>query len=338
MKSVYFCCIFFLIQHLNALQSYPETHSGGLWVWNGLSVVLNNTDQDFLIDELYKSMLTDVYLYIYFTKYQPNLSRIKEFNHKINTNGGRVWGLEGARTYFSDADGPSELYQSVQSLIDFNDNCTCETEKFYGFISDMEPHDQLGVQYNFHSGLPDSQLSSVSQVPISDTNHWTFNQLSDRRRLMADWLDIHFYIKNLLSPKGLKLSAAIPHWTDNYFGEPVYSFWNGTFQCVMNHMMTILDEYHVMSYQTDPVKNWNRVYGEVSYADTLPEKNRPKVFAGIETNTGVGSTVSYGDNAVKKSKTFALQDIESIFQKATNFTSFYGVDIHSWSGWKKLPF
>jgi hypothetical protein len=102
-------------------------------------------------------------------------------------------------------------------------------------------------------------------------------------------------------------------------------------QAIMGHV----DQYLAMTYNTDPTNAANRALGEVSYADTLGP-NHPLVFAAVETNSGVGRGVSYGDDAVKDTRAAVLADMQAIHDLLASHPSFGGVNIHDWTGWWNL--
>ena len=152
---------------------------------------------------------------------------------------------------------------------------------------------------------------------------------------MRDWLEIYSTMKTTLQQSGLEFGAAMPSWVDDYFGEEVQVTFNGTRQGVMKHMMAILDEYVVMSYNTNPSNAAFRLNGELLYADSLSV--RPRIYAAMETHSGPGPTVSYGDHPEKGTKTIVLQDLGIIDSILSSHASFKGVCIHDWVGWTALP-
>ena len=76
----------------------------------------------------------------------------------------------------------------------------------------------------------------------------------------------------------------------------------------------------------------------MAYASTLPLAQRPCVMGGVETGTGVGSGVSYGDIAGKQSKAVVTADLAAMSANLTaSYPAFCGFNIHDWRGWQALP-
>jgi hypothetical protein len=303
----------------------------GLWVWSSAQVLGSSAEINRLVEESVVADVTDVYLFLVADNYIKKMADIRYFIGQLSRVGIRAWGLEGYRGYFSDAHGPSNLYKAVDNLIAYNSKVNID-ERFFGFHSDMEPQDGQGGGYpnTFHNDLPDSKLNR------SGGGVWYSSQSQDREMLMRDWLTIHSVIKNVTSDNGLRFGASMPGWTDNYYGEEIACTFNGVRRGVMKHMMDIVDEYAVMSYNTNPVNAANRVIGELEYADTLAPDRRPRVFAGVETHQNVGATISYGDHATKNSKSAVLIDIEEIDSLLGKYKSYEGTNIHDWVGWRAL--
>jgi hypothetical protein len=189
------------------------------------------------------------------------------------------------------------------------------------YMLDMEPQDGQGVGAPlFHNSIPESQL-----VPSSR---------ADRDRLMFDWLTIHATVKTKLA--GLRLASSVPSWTDDYYGEPVLATVEGQTADVTHFLMAIIDDYCIMSYNTNPLNAANRVVTKLQYADTL-RQNQPRVSAAVETHLGAGQTVSYADTPPKNNKAAVISDIDIIFTTLAHHPSFAGVNIHDWVGWDTLP-
>lgn len=303
----------------------------GMWLWSTKSLLNNPAEQTSLVTLGTAVKVTDVFAYLGTGDYSGQEVGLRAFISKLKAAGIRVWGLEGYRGYFSDTYGPAELYATVDAMIAYNSRVSAN-EKFYGFQTDMEPQDGQGNEAptSFHNGLADSALSTTAG------GVWYSSQAQDREMLMRDWLQIHATIKGKLKTAGYKFSAAMPSWTDEYYGEEVKVTFNGIKQGVMKHQMGILDEYVVMSYNTNPTNAANRILGEATYADTLPLTSRPKVYGGLETNVGVGSGISYGDTAGKNTRTVVVQDMTTIGNTLKSHPSFCGMSIHDWDGWRDL--
>ena len=59
-------------------------------------------------------------------------------------------------------------------------------------------------------------------------------------------------------------------------------------------------------------------------------------MAVIETETGNGPTISYGDTPGKQSQAVVLKDIKTMEAELAGQGAFKGVGISSWEGWQDL--
>lgn len=307
-----------------------QTRMRGLWIWNSRDVLTNTTQQNSLASTAFTTGITDVFLYLTVSDYSTYYSQIRAFNALMNRYGIHVWGLEGYRGYFHDVYGPTNLYAAVDSMISFNGQVAAN-ERFVGFQSDMEPQDGQGsFPTTFHNGLTDAQLST------SGGGVWYATQARDREMLMEDWLTIHKTIHDKLAVAGLRMAAAMPSWTENYYGAPVMATFNGVRNSVGKQMMNYVDEYIVMTYNTNPQNAASRAQAQAQYASTLPAGARPRVSAAVETHKGPGATVSYGDNSTKNSRQAVLADMAIIQSILGVNAAFSGVNIHDWEGWSMM--
>jgi len=262
--------------------------------------------------------------------YDNRRGLIGAFIEKMGNAGIHVWGLEGWRGYFDDSYGPEEFYTVVDSLIEYNEAVPAN-QRFVGFQADMEPQDGQGhFPPTFHNNIPDSELSTTGGGVWFDT------EAEDREMLMRDWLDITRDVKDRLISAGLQLGAAMPSWTDDYYGEPVMVTYEGSREEVGRHMMNIVDDYNIMSYNTNLNNVVNRVIGEITYANSLPASLRPKVRAAIETHKGVGSGISFGDTPGKDSRTVVDDFMDELDATLGGNPSYCGVNVHDWVGYLEL--
>jgi hypothetical protein len=305
--------------------------SRGMWLWTTTSELLNNvSEQNLLISMSKAAKVTDIFEYLVARDFVNNEAALRSFNARLRSAGIRAWGLDGARAFFSDANGPAALYAVADALIAFNSR-VAENERFVGFQTDMEPQDGQGpFPTSFHNGLPDSNLSTTGGGVVYST------QAQDREMLMRDWIKIQTTVGQKLHAAGLRMGSAMPSWTSNYYGEEVKVTYNGVRQGVMKFMMEFIDDYVVMSYNTNPTNAASRVAAQAAYANTLPFNSRPRVYGSVETNEGVGSGISYGDTAGKKSKAVVLADMQTIESILKPNPSFCGLAIHDWNGWLYL--
>ena len=310
----------------------PCLKSRGMWLWSTSDMLDDVEAQDRLISTSKASGVTDIFEYLVAKDYVGHENALRSFNAKLKNAGIHAWGLEGDRKYFNDAGGPAPLYAAADALVAFNSRVDFD-ERFVGFQTDMEPQDgQKGVNLppSFHNGIADSALNRVA----GGVKHIT--QAQDREMLMRDWLNIETIMAKKMHTAGLRLGAAMPSWTSNYYGAEVKVTYNGVRQGVMKFMMDLVDDYIVMSYNTDPEDAASRVLAQVTYADTLALSRRPRVYGALETNLGVGSEISYGDTEGKNSKTAVFADIKIIESILDSQPSFCGINIHDTDGWEQL--
>lgn len=301
--------------------SEPEGPILAMWMWTAENVITTPAEKQAFFAAAAAIELTDVFTFYTSPKYASLKSSIQSFNAEAASLGIRVHGMEGWRGYFSDNFGPADLYAAADELIAYNAS-VAPGERFSGFHSDMEPQDGQGDEVIFfHNGIGDSAL--------------TTQQRADREFLMNDWVTIHSVLADKMRTNGLKFGSAIPAWVDDYFGGPVHVNY-ATGALVMHALMPHIDEYVVMSYNTDTTNATGRVTGDAAYADTLAVGSRPVIMASIETHVGPGATVSYGDHATKNNRVAALQDLQTIASNLSVYESFGGMAIHDWVGWRDL--
>ena len=311
-----------LVFDLGADLFHPQTShlARGMWAWNTSDILGDKSAASSFVQAAKAAGVTDVYLYLKAGDYTAEQGALANLNQQLAHAGIASWGLEGWRGYFSDSYGPKQLYAAADALVGFNARVAADA-RFAGFHSDMEPQDGQGEGRSlFHNGLADSQLTTA--------------QAADRATLMKDWLTIQSTLNSKMDAAHLLFGASMPSWTDDYYGEEVQVTWSGVRQGVMKHMMNLVDDYVVMSYNTNPANAANRVVGEVTWADQLA--SHPRVFAAVETHAGVGVGVSYGDDPAKNSKFAVLADMDAIADDLSQHSSFAGVSIHDWVGWHGL--
>jgi hypothetical protein len=305
----------------------------GLWVWNSKSV-LSSTDQiSHLISGAQDNGISDLYFYMSPSFYEPNTATVQNFITNATEAGLRVWALDGDRAYLDDAEGPAAFYSGIQKLVAYNLEVPA-CGRFFGFQADIEPQDTRS-HTSFHNGVPDSALSTE---PGSGT--WQATQAQDREILMRSWVGIHQTASQILHAEDLHFGAAMPFWTEAYYGGEVQVSYPGdgsVRQSVMKYMMPLLDEYVVMSYNTHPDNAAGRVDAQAAYASTLPGASRPRVYASMEVSVGVGENVSYGDTAGKNSKGAVMRDMRDIVGMLSRHEAFKGVALHHWDSWQVLP-
>jgi hypothetical protein len=300
----------------------------GLWVWNSSTVLTDATYQKTFFNNCTSAKITDVFLYMDASWYAKFVTQLHAFITKATALNFKVWGLDGARQYFSDVESPKPLYDNIGAMIAYNAKAPA-TAKFCGFQTDNEPEDSSKLNaWSFHDDVPNSQLSTTTG------GKWQKTAALDREMLCRDWLNTHATLRTTLHGAGLLLGAALPSWCDDYYGEPLYCTWNGKKASVMQHFMGILDTYNIMSYQTNINNVVSRVKSTMQYGSTL--QSGCKVFAGVETHKGRGAAVTYGDNPSKNSKVAVLADITKLESLLKVYSAFGGINIHDYEGWVAL--
>ncbi|TKA23029.1 hypothetical protein B0A50_07247 [Salinomyces thailandicus] len=308
--------------------------TGGMWIWNTSGLLANSTEISELIEAAHAAQISDLYLYMAPSFYTSKTSQIQSFIQSATAAGLRVWALDGDRAYFDDAAGPANFYDGIDHLIAYNDAVDADA-RFFGFQADNEPQD-AGTYTSFHNGVVDSALSNET-----GSGTWQSTQAQDREMLMRSWLTIHQIAQQKLQANGLSFGAAMPFWTESYEGTQIrvnFPDSGSSRRGVMEFMMALLDEYVVMSYNTDPANAASRVAAQAKYASTLPAgQGRPRVLAAMEVTPGVGVRISYGDTEGKNSKGVVLQDREGILGELSQYEAFGGLAIHQWSAWRSMP-
>jgi hypothetical protein len=293
----------------------------GLWIWDGADMVNRTSEQNRLLREAATIHLTDIYLALRPSEYVDLKKKLTAFITRMSDAHIKVWGLDGSRGYFSDAEGPAALYAHVDTLVAYNDSVPAPA-RFYGFQTDNEPQDLPDYPQHFHSGLADS--------------HLTPQQAAEREALLIDWLLIQTTVYNTMKSNGLRTGAAMVFFTENHYGEPLKVTYNGVRASIGHLMMGVTDDYVVMSYNTDPANAAARVAAQAAFASKLPADVRPRVIAAMETNPGIGAIISYGDTPGKQSKVAVMADLDVISQSLATYPAFAGVSLHAWRGWKVL--
>lgn len=311
----------------------PTPPTLGIWVWNTASILDSPHGPSALIAGARNIGITDVYLYMSPSWYEPKQAALQNLIATATAAGLRIWGLDGDRAYLDDAAGPAGFYAGIDGLIAYN-RSVAAGEQFFGFQADIEPQDD-GSHASFHNDIPDGALSVQPGSGV-----WQSTQAQDRETLMRSWIIIYRTASHKLCAQGLQFGAAMPFWTEAYHGggEVQVNFPSGaeTRQGVMRHMMALLDEYVVMSYNTDPLNAASRVVAQAAYASTLPAASRPRVFASMEVGAGVGANVSYADTPGKTSKVVVMRDMEAIVEALGLHEAFGGVALHHWSSWQVM--
>ena len=291
-----------------------------MWVWSTRAIVTKGTERTRFLNGIRAAGITDVFLFLRADDYIALDQALRDLLIDLRQSGIGAWGMEGWRGYFSDVEGPAGLYRAADAMIAFNKR---NSSGFSGFHADLEFHDGQGEGRNrFHNGVAQSKL--------------TPNQLADRDGVLTEWLSMHAMLLEKMKAANLTYSAAIASWIDDYEGEPVSVMYQGTRKGLMQHLMPVVQDYVIMSYNTNPANVIRRIGGELKYADSL-RNLRPRILFGLETHAGAGVHVSYADTPSKNTMAAVLSDFESISRMASEHASFGGGAIHDWEGWRELP-
>lgn len=322
--------IFYLLFCLVLFSDLSAQNLKGLWVWNTSGILGNETQINILVNQCMEDEISDVYLYSYGFLSDGNIPLMQELIQRMNCNNIRVWAMDGFRAYFHDWLGPAQYYSFIDAVIAYNNSST-GMQKFTGIQGDNEPQDGQGEPLSsFHNGLSDSQLSTTGG------GVWKATQALDREYLMRSFLEITEYAYNICHDNGLLYGQAMASWLDEYYGEPIQCTYNGQYKPLVHHMMDYLDDYCIMSYNTNPSNVAARVQGELTYAATLSADVRPRVWAGLETHCNIGINISYCDTPDKDSKNAVYDDMEEIKDLLSTYPALTGINIHDWTGWKNL--
>ncbi len=321
-----------LLVLLTAFSAPPAAaaETRGMWVWGGRALIADTAAQTALVEAAGPAGVTDLYLYLPAGAYRTERPKLRAFVRRMRANGIAVWGLDGCRYYFRDADGPSALFATVDAMIAYNAAVEPKA-RFVGFQTDNEPHDLDGYPPTLHNGKANSELSRTGG------GVWQATEALDREMLLRDWIRTQRAVTKRLKRAGLKAGAAMIFYTEDYRGEPLSVTFEGRTTSVGRHLMRFLDEYVVMSYNTNPANAAGRLAAQAAYASTLPAGERPRVLGAVETVTGVGARVSFGDTRGLRSKAIVLKRMEAMAKRLRRHAAFGGISIHSWEGWRALP-
>jgi hypothetical protein len=315
-----------MVAYSNTAEADVQPGRRSMWVWNTDKILASQAETNRLVNGAVSAGATDVFLYLTSQQYQSRFTALRQLIGALRRLGVTAWGMEGYRGYFSDVAGPAELYSAMDAMTAYNRKVVA-SERFAGFHVDMEPQDGQGIGPNaFTNGKPQSVLTAAERAR--------------RDALMADWVSIYTGVRSRTSAAGLRFGAAFPSWVDDYEGEAVTYVAGGVRKNVLDAMMALVDDYVVMSYNTDPANAANRVAGELARASALKATagmHYPAMHASVETHRGVGPTISYGDHPVKNTKAAVVIDMDIIHKKLSSYPAFSGVAVHDWEGWRLLP-
>lgn len=320
--------------------SQPPRIARPLYIWRPLPIITPSSSTTHLLTTCTRIGITDLFIYLDASHYQPHNLALRTFNSQANNHGIRVWALEGGRIYFSDADGPSHFYRNIDALVAFNAHPeVLKEESFHGFAADLEPYTKIPGRSSaeepaFHPGRATSQLSNQPGTGV-----WKSSEAEDRSALLSEWVQIHTLAREKLHAAGLQFSSAFPHWMERYCGEALQIPSHGSNRSVMELLMENVDVYVAMSYSTDPKIAARRCWDAMEGARRRLRQGMKstRVLAAVEMTKGVGKGVSYGDEVGKASREVVVRDVEAICGELGSYEAFGGVAMHAWEGWCELP-
>jgi hypothetical protein len=303
----------------------------GMWVWKSDALLSSPAQQEDLAKVAGLIGVTDLYLFVNPSWYADRPADLTAFVALMTKRHLAVWAVDGCRCYLDDADGPAHYFTGIDGMIAYNRQAP-PWARFVGFQADVEPQDLKGFRASFHSGIAGSKLSATGG------GVWKASQREDREALLIDWLTIQHKASQKLHGAGLRFGAAMPWWTEDYEGEPLtVDVGGGTRARFSQVVMGMVDDYVIMSYNTDPLVAADHVAAQAALASALLPNVKVRVSAAIETNRGEGPIVSYGDKPGKQSKAMVLVDMAVIQKALETFPAFAGVSIEDWAGFHDLP-
>lgn len=300
--------------------SAPDQYSErvrAMWVWKTDLLIKHAHEREMFLVEAESLGLTDVYLYLQADSYSLQEDELSVLIKSLDDAGMRAWGLEGWRGYFSDGEGPADLFSAIDALIGFNSR---HAVGFVGFHSNLEPQDGQGVGVDlFVNGIPESRLKP--------------DELASRDRILSEWIDLHEQLLRRAAAGGVRYGASMPSWVDDYYGEPVNALHGGERRLVLSHILPLVSQYVIMSYNTDPSNVKSRIIGEMDYAEHY---NGSRIMFSLEVHPNVGENISYADTVSKSRRSAVISDLKIIESAFADRSSYLGWSIHDWEGWRML--
>lgn len=227
-----------------------------------------------------------------------------------------------------------------------------QKQDFSEYRAFIEKASELGIQIHALDGDP-AWADKQNKHKIAELVHWVqsynaeassvqkirgihldvepYNQpawhTNDRQTIIDGWLAAINYFKDLT--KGLKdveIGADLPFWLDQI---PI-STSEGTI--VMSHwMLEKLDYVTIMAYRDQALSHGGIVDVVKNEIETANRLNK-KVIVGIETNPTDQSYTSF----YKKELGYELKQVQLIDKSLGLYSSYEGVAVHDYEGWRKL--
>jgi hypothetical protein len=303
----------------------------GMWVWQTDALLSDPAKQEELAKIVRIVGVTDLFVFMNPNWYANRPAEITAFLALMTRNHLAVWATDGCRCYLDDADGPAHYFAGIDGMLAYNRQAT-PWARFVGFHSDIEPQDLKEYRASFHNGIAGSKLNATGG------GVWKASQRDDREALLIDWLTIQQQASRKLHGAGLRFGVAMAWWTENYEGEKLtIDPGDGTRVPFSQVVMGMVDDYVVMSYNTDPLTAADHVAAQAALASALLPDTKVRVSAAMETHKGEGVAVSYADTQGKQSKAMVLVDMAVIQKALERYPAFAGVSIEDWAGFHDLP-
>ncbi|KAK0891579.1 hypothetical protein LTR91_024573 [Friedmanniomyces endolithicus] len=237
-----------------------------MWIWNAALLLADQGQIDLLVTEARDLNITDLYVYVAPTWLQEKTVDIANLNIAIQSGGIHAWALDGDADYIDVDAAETRLPPAPASI---------------AIKADIEPQDTPQHDGRFFNGIAELDLNT--------------EQLLSRDTLLSKWVDRLSWASQLVRSHDMQFGAALPFWLNDYEGEPldIPTSTAGGHTGVMNLLMPILDEYVVMSYNTDPPSTASRVLQQAMYASQQASAGQemPRVLGGVEVGHGVGTGV-----------------------------------------------
>lgn len=91
-----------------------------MWVWDTKSLLTDRSARRAFLSDAQALRLTDAYLFLRAVDYEKDAAVLNSLLGDMRRIGVRAWGMEGWRGYFSDVEGPSQLFAAADAMVRFN--------------------------------------------------------------------------------------------------------------------------------------------------------------------------------------------------------------------------
>ncbi|MCM3783053.1 hypothetical protein M3231_08690 [Neobacillus mesonae] len=255
----------------------------GTWLWDTTQI---KSAPDKIFEFAEAQGINAIYLQI---NRDVQIPYYKEFIRKASAEGIEVQILDGRPSW-----GLTESREGLRSFIEWIEKYQAqaeENEKFAGIHVDIEPHVLA---------------------------EWKTN----RDSVVAQWQSNVEYLTSEADRLGLKITADIPFWLDNYTvpgGEMKISSW----------MIRKFDAVTVMAYRDTANAIYNAAASELEEAALLGKE----VSIAVETNrSNEGDFITFYEEGCE----YMLAELQILDQKASKHDSYIGISVHDFANWSNL--